>query len=103
LEALRSGAFYSSHGPTIHGVVRDGDRVEIATSPCFTIRLQTRWEEGLFVQADHRGRLERAQIMERDDKGQITRTRFDTTGLDLPYARMVAVDGRGRRAWTNTV
>ena len=103
LEALRSGAFYSSHGPAIHNVVRDGDRIEIATSPCFTIRLQTRWEEGLFVQADHRGRLERAQIIERDDEGQITRTRFDTTGLDLPYARMVAVDARGRRAWTNTL
>ncbi len=103
LEALRAGGFYSSHGPSILGVERDGEQVEIEVGPCFSVRLQTRWEEGLFVQADHRGRQERARILARDERGLIRRARFDTGGLDLPYARMVAVDERGRRAWTNPV
>jgi hypothetical protein len=104
LDALRRGLTYASAGPTIHDVRRDGDAVEVHCASAASIVLQSRWELGWSVRADHRGRLEDARILQRDDRGLLTRAVF-TPQVDggLPYARVVVVDERGRKAWTNPI
>ena len=103
LEALREGLTYASAGPAIHDVRRNGALVEVRCGPCVSVVLQTRFDEGWAVRADHRGRQDNARILERDDDGLIVRARFDTTGAEVPYVRLVATDPRGRAAWTNPI
>jgi len=101
--ALRAGLTYASAGPTLLDVRRDGDIVEVHASPCRSIVLQSRFEQGRAVRADHRGRQEHARIIERSDDGLVVRARFDMAGEDLPYVRLVATDVQGRAAWTNAI
>jgi hypothetical protein len=101
--ALRAGLSYASTGPVLHDVRRDGDLVEVRSSPCLSIVLQSRFEQGRAVRADHRGRQEHARILERADDGLIVRARFDIAGEDVPYVRLVATDAQGRAAWTNPI
>lgn len=104
LEALRTGATYASAGPAIHGVERDGDAFEVHCSPAASVILQSRYELGWSVRADHRGRQEEARIIERDERGLITRASFaPLLEGGLPYGRVVIVDERGRKAWTNPI
>jgi hypothetical protein len=100
LDALRHGRTYASNGPSILGLERDGDVVEVRTSPARSIVLMSRYETGWAVRADGRNRMEDATILERDDAGAIVRARF-APPLELPYRRVVVEDERGRRAWTN--
>jgi hypothetical protein len=101
--ALAAGLTYASTGPTLHDVRRDGDIVEVHSSPCLSLVLQSRFEQGRAVRADHRGRQEHARILERADDGLVVRARFDISGEDVPYVRLVATDAQGRSAWTNTI
>ncbi len=103
LEALRGGLTYASNGPILHGVRRNGDQVEVGCSPCRSIVLHSRYQEGWAVRADHRGRQEGARIVERDDRGLLTRAVFRPDVKGLPFVRVVATDVEGRSAWTNPV
>jgi hypothetical protein len=103
LDALRAGRSYASNGPVLHDVRRDGDLIEVRCSPCRSVGVHTRYQEGWTVRADHRGRQEGARILERDDAGLVVHARFMPDVEDLPFVRVVATDAEGRRAWTNPV
>lgn len=103
LDALRSGRTYASAGPVLHDVRRDGDVVEIHCSPCRSVAVHSRYEQGWAVRADHRGRQEHGRILERDDQGLVVRARFHPDVPDLPFLRVVATDSRGSSAWTNPI
>ncbi len=103
LDALRHHRTYASAGPTVHDVRRDGDRIEVRCSPCRSVVLHSRYQEGWGVRADHRGRQEHARILERDDSGAIVRARFHPEVEGLPFVRVVVTDRDGRSAWTNPV
>ncbi len=102
LEALRSGRTYASSGPAINDVAVDGSIVEVRCSPARSVVLMSRYETGWAVRADHRNRMEDAAILERDDRGLITRAWF-APELDLPYRRIVVEDETGTRAWSNAI
>jgi hypothetical protein len=104
LAALRDGMTYASNGPTIRDLRRDGGAIEVEVSPCRSVALHTRYQEGWAVRADHRGRQEGARILARDDAGQVVRAGFDPElATELPFVRVVATDTAGRCAWTNPV
>lgn len=103
LDALRDGRSYASNGPVLHDVRRDGGRIEVRCSPCRSVGLHTRYQEGWAVLADHRGRQEGARILGRDDTGSVVRAEFRPDVQDLPFVRVVATDAKGRTAWTNPV
>ena len=109
VEALRAGHVYASNGPRIVDVERDADAVEVTCSPATDIWLHGSWEQGWGLSVGPRGRLEEAMILERDDRGLITRARFEP-GPDpwapkrpQSWARLVLQDDRGRRAWSNVI
>jgi hypothetical protein len=101
LDSLRAGRTYASNGPALHDVHRDGDRIEVRCSPCVSVCLQTRYQEGWAVRADHRGRQEGARILQRSDTGLVVLAEFRPPFEDLPFVRVVAMDAEGRRAWSN--
>ena len=103
LEALRRHDTYASSGPILHDVTRDGDEIEVRCSPCRSVALHSRYQEGWAVSAGHRGRQEDARILERDDHGSIVRARFHPKVGGLPFVRVVATDRDGHSAWTNGV
>ncbi len=103
LDALREHRTYASSGPVMHDVAREGNVVEVRCSPCPSVVLHSRYQEGWSVRADHRGRQESARILERDDRGMIVRASFQPPVDDLPFVRVVATDEQGRSAWTNPV
>jgi hypothetical protein len=109
VEAIRAGHTYASNGPAIRDVLRDGDAVEVVCSPAHDVWLHSSWERGWGVSVGPRGRREEAEILERSDRGLITRVRFEP-GEDPwaakkphPWARLVVADEHGRRAWSNIV
>lgn len=84
LAALRDGAFYSSQGPEIHEITRDGDEIEVVCSPAASIILAgpLSW----------RGRAVGAGL---------TRTRLAIDPERGGWRRLIIRDAGGRRAWTN--
>jgi hypothetical protein len=100
LEALRRGHFYATNGPRVLAVEHDGPALEVRTSPARSVTLMSHREQGWSVRADPRGLLQDARILERDDRGLVTRARFSPPG-GLPYRRLVVEDGAGRKAWSN--
>jgi hypothetical protein len=102
VDALRHGWTYASSGPAIHDVTIDGGAVEVRCSPARSVVLASRPESGWAVRADHRNRMEDADILERNDRGLIVRARFAPRG-ELPYRRLIVQDETGRRAWTNAL
>jgi hypothetical protein len=103
LSALRMRHTYASNGPTLHDVRRDGDEIEVHCSPCRSVELHSRFQEGWAVRADHRGRQEGGRILERDDRGAVIGARFQPEVDGLPFVRVVVTDAEGRKAWTNPV
>lgn len=104
IEALRRGHTYASAGPTILDVEVDGDELEVTCSPARSVLLMSRYETGWGVRADGRNRMEDTRILERDDRGLVTRARFSPPeDLELPYRRFVVEDRLGAKAWTNPV
>jgi len=101
LDSLRAGRTYASNGPVLHEVRRDGGQIDVRCSPCVSVCLQTRYQEGWAVRADHRGRQEEARILQRSDAGAVVHAEFRPPTEDLPFVRVVATDAQGRRAWTN--
>jgi hypothetical protein len=109
IAALGAGHVYASNGPRILDVERDGTVVEVACSPATEVWLHASFEQGWAVSVGPRGRREEADILERNDRGLITRVRFspgeDPYAATRPHAwgRLVVQDEHGRRAWSNTV
>jgi hypothetical protein len=100
LEALARGTFYSSAGPRVFGVERDGDAVEVACSPCRSVLLLAGRTRG---SAAHAGRLPYcygSRVLARADDGALTRVRLDVPA-GAAYVRVEVADMAGRKAWTN--
>ncbi len=102
LEALRRGHTYASNGPRILSVERDGDAIEVRSTPARMINLMSHREHGWSVRADHRGLEFESEILERNDRDLVVRARF-TPPAGLPYRRLVVEDEAGRKAWTNAI
>jgi hypothetical protein len=100
LQALRTGAFYGSTGPTIHGVeVNDGE-VVVRCSPAAAVTLYSGRARGSRANAGRLGYPNGAEVTERDDSGLITSVRLERPWRQ-PYGRVEVLDAAGRRAWTN--
>ena len=99
LDALRTGASYFSHGPSIYDVSDQDGGMEITCSPARSIRLQTEEEFGACVTVGRAGRR-MGQILETDGRGLITRA-FVEGAAERRYRRVVIVDEHGNRAWSN--
>ncbi|WP_040486093.1 CehA/McbA family metallohydrolase [Lutibaculum baratangense] len=84
LEAMKRGDFYSSQGPELRELCRDGDHLEIACSPATTICVLGRGTRAETVQ----GR-------------QLTRARLPPEKFLGDWCRIVVRDASGRHAWTN--
>jgi hypothetical protein len=102
LEALRSGAFYSSAGPTVAGVELDGDEVEVRCSPCRSVTLVSGKTEGAAVHAGRLPYCHRGRVLARSDDGLVTHARLEIPFL-ARYLRLELTDRTGRKAWTNPV
>jgi hypothetical protein len=100
VEALRSGTSYSSNGPVLHEVSREGTTVEVMCSPCRAVVLGMERERGWSVIAGEDGRRFDG-VLDTDDEGLITHARIESPWPDPRYLRITAVDMRGRKAWTN--
>ena len=108
VEALRTGAFYSSAGPAILAVRVEHDSLIIETTPARSIAALSRPPLGTRVTAGAHGlreqgetRLQAAGWREGLVDGELlTQARFPRdAGWD--YVRFEVADGRGRLAWTN--
>ena len=100
LDALARGSFYSSAGPRVGSVERDGSSVEVACSPCRSVQLIAPRTRG---SAAHAGRLPYcygSRVLERDDHGSLTRVRLEIPA-GAAYVRVEVADAEGRKAWTN--
>ena len=100
LAALAAGAFYSSAGPLLHEVRRDGDAVSVRCSPCRSVVLISGKSTGSAVNAGRLGYRYAANVVEEDADGLIVAARLHVP----PAARHVRVevtDPAGRKAWAN--
>ena len=76
LEALRTGAFYGSTGPTIHGVEIGDGEVVVRCSPARSVTLYAgRWR-GARANAHRLGYPNHSEILERNDDEVITAVRL---------------------------
>ena len=87
LQALQSGAFYSSCGPEINDFYVDSGVAVIECSPCDRI---------LFIYGCAPNK------MVRNESGLISRGEFKVPA-HYRYLRAAAVDSMGRHAWTNPI
>jgi len=102
LAALAAGSFYSSSGPTLKDVARDGDAVEVSCSPCRAVTLVSGKSIGAAVNAGRLGYVYRGRVLATDEAGLVVRARLEVP----PAARHVRVeitDAVGRKAWANPV
>ncbi len=88
LEAVARGDFYSSCGPTIRAVEREGERLTVRTSPARVISLVSIGAKASYRAAPPGETLEEAELR---------------IPADVPYWRLVVTDDHGRRAYTNPV
>ncbi len=100
LDALRSGAFYSSSGPELHGLEDDGETVTVRCSPARSVTLVCERRRGSRANAGRLGYPHGVEILERDASGLLTAVRLRRP-VGTPFARVELSDPAGRRAWTN--
>jgi hypothetical protein len=100
LDALRTGAFYGSTGPEIHGVEVTDDEVIVRCSPAAAVTLYTGRSRGARANAGRLGYPNGSTVVERDDAGLITHVRLERPWRQ-PYGRVEVLDADGHRAWTN--
>ena len=86
IEALKAGLYYSSQGPQIHGITVSGDVLEVECSPASAIM------------ALGRGSASACTV-----GTDVTRARLPIAALKSGFARVVIVDERGRKAWSNPI
>jgi hypothetical protein len=90
VESMKSGRYYSTQGPALRELIRDGDRLRVETSAVYAISLGgggDRWLSGSERHAE--------------DDGSITEAEFDLAPFRGSYCRVIVVDEAGRRAWSN--
>jgi hypothetical protein len=100
LAALAAGTFYSSAGPRLEDVRREGDAVLVSCSPCRAVTLVSGKSIGSSVNAGRLGYVYRGRVLETDDAGLVVRATLEVP----PAARHVRVeitDAVGRKAWAN--
>lgn len=102
LEALRTGASYLSHGPTIYEVSAVDGGFEVACSPVRSVVLHREIEYGTSVSVGRGGRRQ-GRVLALSDDGLITRARLDDCDDTAMYRRISVVDSAGDRAWTNPI
>ncbi len=100
LDALRTGSFYGSTGPSIHRVEVDDAAVVVECSPAASVTLVSSRARGARANAGRLGYPKDSQILALDDRGLITAVRLERP-YDVPYGRVEVADADGRRAWTN--
>jgi hypothetical protein len=100
LDALRSGAFWSSTGPELHGLAVEDGAVVVRCSPAASVTLFAGRRRGARANAGRLGYPLNAQVLERDAAGLITAVRLERP-RNTPYARIEVADAAGNRAWTN--
>jgi len=100
LSALASGSFYSSTGPLIRDVTRDGDSVEVICSPCRSITLVSGRATGAAVHIGRLGYRHAGRELECDRDGLVVRARLDVPP-SAKHVRVEVVDAAGRKAWAN--
>ncbi len=88
LEALRTGAGYSSSGPEIHDLRVAGGKARVACSPAREIHFMCRRSRGRSFYCDGGAPLTEAETAVSPGAG---------------YLRVEVVDARGRRAWSNPI
>jgi hypothetical protein len=100
LDALARGAFYSTAGPVLQDVARDGDVVEVRCSPCRSVTLVSGKTIGSAVNAGRLGYVYGGRVLARSDGALITHA-----SLDVPpaarHVRVEVTDEIGRKAWAN--
>ena len=100
LEALRTGSFYGSTGPSINSVTVDDATVTVECSPAKSVTLVCSRARGARANAGRRGYPKDSEILARDSAGLITAVRLERP-YNVPYGRIEVADADGRRAWTN--
>lgn len=100
LDALRTGSFYGSTGPSISSVEVDAATVTVECSPARSVTLVSSRARGARANAGRLGYPKDAEILDRDSHGMITKVRFQRPH-DVPYGRIEVADAHGGRAWTN--
>ena len=100
LEALRTGAFYGSTGPTIGSVEIGDGEVVVRCSPAQSVTLYAGRTRGARANAHRLGYPNYSEILERNDDELITAVRLQKP-YEPPYGRIEVCDRHGRKAWTN--
>jgi hypothetical protein len=100
LDALRTGRFYASAGPLIHGVELGDGHVVVRCSPARSVTLLMGRSSGTAVNAGRLGYRYGAEILETSADDRIVAARLDLFET-ARFARLEVVDATGRRAWTN--
>jgi hypothetical protein len=100
LDALRTGAFWSSTGPELHGLALEDGAVVVRCSPAASVTLFAGRRRGARANAGRLGYPVGSELLERDAAGLITAVRLERP-RDTPYARIEVEDAAGNRAWTN--
>ena len=100
LEALRTGSFYGSTGPSIASVSVDENAVVVECSPAASVTLVSSRARGARANAGRLGYPKDAEILERDAAGLVTAVKLERP-YNVPYGRIVVADAAGGRAWTN--
>lgn len=88
MDALRSGCYYASSGPTIEDFRLEGARVTLRCSPAREIHFMCRCSTGRCFYAE--------------DGPPLTSAEAELT-VSAGYVRAQVVDELGRRAWTNPI
>ena len=100
LAALAGGISYSTSGPVLKDVARDGDAVDVACSPCRSVTLVSGKSIGAAVNAGRLGYVYRGRVLATDDDGLVVRAR-----LEIPpaarHVRVEVTDAVGKKAWAN--
>ena len=86
LEGLRAGRFYSSQGPQLHDIRVEGDEIVVECSPANAIVV-----------------CGRGSRSESELGAGLTGARLPLRRFRNAYFRVVVVDDRGQRAWSNPV
>jgi hypothetical protein len=102
LAALATGSFYSTSGPAIHDIRREGDTVEVRCSPCRSATLVAGKSKGAAVNAGRLGYRHGGSALSTDDAGLITAAQL-TIPAASTHIRFEVTDASGRKAWANPV
>jgi hypothetical protein len=102
LEALRTGRFYGSTGPSIESVEVDDAAVVVRCSPAASVTLHSSRCRGARANAGRLGYPNASTILDRTPDGLIAAVRLERPPL-APYGRVEVADTAGNRAWTNAL